>query len=70
MISNPGKRISFFEIAGIFGNAYMKCATVDKGVSGFRSGGIWPYNSDIFKDADFAPSLMTENNLGNYFIIV
>ncbi|ESN99188.1 hypothetical protein HELRODRAFT_162691 [Helobdella robusta] len=47
----------------IFGTAYMKCATIDKGVSGFRSGGIWPYNNDIFTDAEFAPSLMTENNL-------
>ena len=65
MVSNPGKRISFFEIAEIFGTAYIRCATIDKGVSGFRSGGIWPYNCDVFTDADFAPAMMTENEMVN-----
>ena len=36
MVVNPGKRITFFEMAGIFATAYTKSATIEKAVNGFR----------------------------------
>jgi len=60
MISNPGKRISDYDIAGIFSSAYTRAATMDKGVNGFACTGLYPFNPDVFGDSDFAPSLTTE----------
>jgi len=45
---------------GIFGAAYIRCATMDKAVNGFRSTGIFPFNPDVYSDDDYAPSLTTE----------
>ena len=44
MASNPGRRISLFEMAGIFNTAYSTSAGVGKAVSGFDAARIWPYN--------------------------
>jgi len=60
MTSNPGKRITFFEMAGLFQVAYNRAATVEKAVTGFRVTGIWPFNDDIFSDEDFAAAEVTE----------
>jgi len=60
MTSNPGKRIGFYDIARIFRTAYIRAATIDKGVHGFQACGIYPLNPEIFTDADFVGSLMTE----------
>jgi len=46
--------------AGIFGAAYIRFATMQKAVSGFRATGIFPFNPDVYSDDDFAPSLATE----------
>jgi len=59
MTSHPGKRISFFDIAGIFTKAYNRSACIEKAVNGFEACGLWPFNDSIFTDADFAPSLVT-----------
>jgi hypothetical protein len=60
--SNPGKRISQYEIAELFTPAYTRAASLDKGVNGFRTCGIFPLNPDIFSDQDFAPSEVTERD--------
>lgn len=60
MASNPGKRISFFDIAEIFSVAYNRSASVEKAVNGFSTCGLWPLNEDIFCDEDFAPSELTD----------
>lgn len=39
-----------------FGGAYNRVASVDKCVSGFKAGGIWPLNSVIFEEEDFVAS--------------
>lgn len=61
MTSNAGKRITFYNIAALFGAAYTRACTIDKAVSGFSSCGLWPFNPAVFRDADFAPSLMTDS---------
>jgi len=60
MAINPGKRIGFYDIAGLFKTAYLRAATMEKAVSGFAAGGIFPLNAEKFTDEDFAPSLLTE----------
>lgn len=53
MRSNTYKKITPYDIATIFNAAYMSVATIEKGVSGFRSTGIYPVNKDNFKEEDF-----------------
>ena len=60
MLSNPGKRISFYEVAELFGNTYLSSATMSKGIEGFKKAGIIPFNPDIFTEEEFQPSLVTE----------
>ncbi|KAK6176283.1 hypothetical protein SNE40_014594 [Patella caerulea] len=60
MTSNPGKRISFAEMAGIFGKAFLRSATAEKAVHGFATCGLWPFDASIFSDDDFSASLVTD----------
>ena len=60
MISNAGLRISQNEIGALFGAAYMRTARMSMAVSGFKCTSIWPINSDIFTEDDFAASLITD----------
>jgi hypothetical protein len=59
MTSNPGQRITFFQMAGLFQVAYNSAATVEKAVTGFRVSGIWPFNDEIFSDEDFEAAEVT-----------
>ena len=63
MVSNAGKRISFYEIASLFCTAYQKTATIAKASSAFRCTGIWPFNPDVFDSNVFAPSSVTDRPL-------
>lgn len=60
LISNPGKGISLYEVAGIFGKAYLRAATQEKAINGFRTCGIWPYDPEVFSDSDFIAAGVTE----------
>jgi len=60
MLSHAGQRISQFDVAGLFGAAYVKNSTMEKAISGFRCTGLWPFNPDIFTEDDFLPSMTTD----------
>jgi len=66
MVTNIGKRITFFDIAAIFGKAYLRTATPEKAVNGFAKCGIWPFDENIFSDADFATAEALANLDGNF----
>lgn len=53
MRASTYKKITPYDVASIFYGAYMSVATIEKGVSGFRSTGIFPVNPDTFKEEDF-----------------
>lgn len=63
MINNPGKAITDKEIGRLFGDAYIKAATIGVAIKGFAACGIEPYNPGVFSDVDFAPSTVTERHL-------
>ena len=60
MVSNPGNRITFFQMAELFGEAFVKSSTQDKAVSDFRMCGLWPCDQPVFGDADFLAAEVTE----------
>jgi len=60
MLSHAGQRIGQFDLAALFGAAYIRTASVEKAVTGFKSTGIWPFNPDVFSDVDFLPSMVTD----------
>lgn len=47
------QKITPYEIAGLFNKAYIKVASVEKGISGFQATGIFPMNPGKFTDEDF-----------------
>lgn len=56
-LSSTGhQKITEYDVAELLNKAFMKVATMEKAVSGFRTTGIFPLNPDKFTDADFEPS--------------
>lgn len=60
MTSNPGKRISLFDMAELFCKAYDRAASVEKAKKGFETTGLWPYDDRRFTDADFSAAELTD----------
>lgn len=48
------QKITEYDVAELLNKAFMKVATIEKAVSGFRSAGICPFNPDKFGEEDFA----------------
>jgi hypothetical protein len=60
MVNHPGQRISQFDLAELFGAAYVKAANVEKSVNGFNAPGIWPFNPDKISPERFAAAAVTD----------
>lgn len=58
--NNPGRVVTQYQIAALFGLAYNKAATIQTAVSGFRKTGIYPHDRNVFDEVDFAPAETTE----------
>ena len=50
------RKITQYELAELINKAYLKVATMGKGISGFSAEGILPLNPDKFTEADFLPA--------------
>ena len=61
LLNHPGRKVSHFDVVGIFNKAYLRSADVQKAAKGFKCTGIVPFNSHIFTDADFAAANVTDN---------
>jgi hypothetical protein len=55
--------VTQFQIASLFGKAYLKASTMTTAISGFRATGIWPVDANIFKEHDFLASAATDIDL-------
>lgn len=63
MQQHPGRPITISQIGKLFGNAFMKAASVQTAVSGFRKTGIHPLNPEIFPDWMFKPAETTNRSI-------
>lgn len=57
---HPGRIVTDRQVAELYGKAYVKAATMQTAMNGFKSTGIFPLDPDVFPDHLFAPSLTTE----------
>lgn len=55
--------VTQFQIASLFGKAYLKASTMTTAISGFRATGIWPVDANIFTEHDFLASAATDIDL-------
>lgn len=63
MNNNPGRPVTVFQIAKIFGEAYLKAAIPTNAINGFAKTGICPLNPEVFTEVDFIAAATTENEL-------
>lgn len=63
MRSNPGKVMSIYDIPGIVKPSFDIAVTPRNISSGFVHTGLWPVNTEIFQDADYLPSQITDRPL-------
>ncbi|XP_050517676.1 uncharacterized protein LOC126892213 isoform X1 [Diabrotica virgifera virgifera] len=57
---NPGKVFSIYNIAGCVNEAHQKTMIPTTIVNGFRKTGIFAYNRDLFTEADYMSSFVTD----------
>ncbi|KAG8224798.1 hypothetical protein J437_LFUL002243 [Ladona fulva] len=60
IVNHPGRVMTNYQIAEIFGQAHERTATMGKGIKGFELCGIFPVNRNVFSDDDFLPSSVTD----------
>lgn len=58
--SNPGKVVTQFQVAELFGQAFIRAATMPTAMNAFKACGISPFNAQIFTDADFVAAEATD----------
>ena len=61
LLNHPGRRVSHYDMVGIFNKAYLRSAEVQRAANGFECTLIVSFNSHIFTDADFAAANVTDN---------
>ncbi|CAH1958274.1 unnamed protein product [Acanthoscelides obtectus] len=61
---NPNRKISRLVFGGLLSKAWVQAATTDNAISGFRSTGIIPFNTDAIPEYAFLTSAsdQQENN--------
>lgn len=60
LANHPGRVITQYQVAEIFGQAYLSSVTLQNAVERFSSCCIEPYNPGKFSDIDFLPSSVTD----------
>uniref|UniRef100_A0A2A4JLU0 DDE-1 domain-containing protein n=1 Tax=Heliothis virescens TaxID=7102 RepID=A0A2A4JLU0_HELVI len=61
--AHVGRIINQSDVAGLFSSAYMKAATAQNAIKGFKTTGIYPTDRYIFDESDFEPATVTEKPL-------
>jgi len=57
---HPGQTATIYEVAQLVNSAIVEGVTPQNIQAGFRSCGIFPFNRDVYTDADFATSAITD----------
>lgn len=58
--SHPGRVVTSFQTAKLASNAFIKAATMQTAISGFRTTGIWPVDPFVFTEVDFVSASTTD----------
>ncbi|XP_047125163.1 uncharacterized protein LOC124807368 [Hydra vulgaris] len=65
MRKHPGRRITVDKLSGLLCQAYVKAATVENAISGFRVTGINPFNREILPESDYFENLCLKDSNTN-----
>lgn len=60
LTSHPARVITIKQVAKIYGEAFMKAASIETAVNGFRKTGIYPPDPNIFPEWMFQPAETTD----------
>lgn len=60
MLSNPGKRVSIYEVAQFANTAYIAAFSMENAIAGFQKTGVHPFNRNTFIEDDFLSSFVTD----------
>ncbi|XP_030762953.1 uncharacterized protein LOC115887627 [Sitophilus oryzae] len=63
-VSHPGETFSVYNVAESFKIAFEKASSVENAAEAFKTTGIFPFDANIFSDADFLPSKVTDQSPG------
>lgn len=61
--NHPGRTFTEYQVAEALKEAYGKAASIETASKAFENCGIWPFNPEIFNEADFAASATTDRPL-------
>ena len=64
LCNHSGRVVITFQVAELFRIAYIKAATAQTAINGFKKTGLFPTNRDIFEPHDFAPCQPTNIDSG------
>jgi len=64
--NHPGRTFTEYQVAAAFTEAYGKAATMEVATNSFLKCGIWPFNDDLFSDADFSAAETTDRPLDDH----
>lgn len=56
-IEKPGIPITIYNVAELVGKAFPQAFTPANIITGLKKAGIWPYDENVFTEADFLCSL-------------
>lgn len=63
--ANDGRVVTQYEIAELMGNAFIRAATMNNAISGFRATGICPFNDTIFTEGDYLAEVQITDAIPN-----
>lgn len=60
MTMHPGSRMTIYDIPQIVAGALPDAVSPRNITSGFKVSGIWPFDRNVFREDEFAPSVVTD----------
>lgn len=63
LTTNPGKRISIYDVSELSATAYYQAFTIRNIRSGFSKPGIWPFSRNVFAEDDFLADIVTDQKV-------
>lgn len=65
--TNPGRQVTQYQVAKVFGEAYERAAVTGNFVNGFKASGVWPVNRHVFPVyvIEIADSLLNADTLNS-----